>query len=82
MIERGGQPDRVALATLEGVLTVSLTIRELPPNADTAEGYNRFTEMRTREVSSTAESYATALDDCRAQVPDGWRSVGILVNRP
>lgn len=64
------------------MLTVRLTIRELPPNADTAEGYDRVSEMPTREVTATGETYQGALAECRAQVPDGWQSLGIMVDRP
>jgi hypothetical protein len=64
------------------VLTVRLTIRQLPPNDDTAEGYNRVREMPTREVTATGESYQEALAECRAHVPEGWQSLGIMVDRP
>lgn len=63
------------------MLTVRLTIRELPPDHETIEGWNKVSEMPTREIAVSGEDYHAALAECRSQVPEGWRSIYVKVDR-
>lgn len=63
------------------MLTVQLTIRELPPEADTAQGYNHGPDMPVTTVEASGDTYELALELARSQIPEGWQLLSIDVDR-
>lgn len=57
-------------------VTVRARIETVPPSHQA-----KAPDRETRELTATADTYEQAYADVRAQVPDGWRLLRVLVDR-